>query len=69
MKLTKIGENYLNTAALLREEIAELRSRQKNNPQQSAAYEKRISLLFEAYSRLLDDSAIFQDEAPQEEIH
>ena len=69
MRSTKFSENYLNTAALLRKEIAELRSCQKRSPQQSAAYEKKISLLFETYTNLLDASLNFTDGSLQEEVN
>lgn len=66
--MTKITENYLTTATLLRQEIAQLRNQQKKRPEMAENYEQKISLLFEEYNHLLDTSYILLEQTLQEEI-
>ncbi len=66
--ITKITENYLTTATLLRKEIAQLRSQQKQRPEMAENYERKIKLLFEEYNHLLDASSILLEQSLQEEI-
>lgn len=66
--ITEITQNYLVTAALLRNEIALLRSKQKDHPETSRYYEQQIILLFEEYSRLLDVSTKLMMSDLQEDL-
>ncbi len=59
--ITEIAENYLTTATLLRKEIAQLRSQQKQHPEMAESYERKIKLLFEEYNHLLDTSYILEE--------
>ena len=66
--MTKVTENYLITATLLRQKIAQLCSQQKIQPEMAENYGQKISLLFEEYNHLLDTSYILLEQALQEEI-
>ena len=56
---SKLVETYYTRTVLLREEIAKLRSCQKQEPEREEYYEEKILILYEEYNRLLNACSLF----------
>ncbi len=57
--MSKLVEACCGLTALLREEITELRSLQKREPERKEYYEEKILILFEEYDHLLNACRLF----------